>query len=146
MRLMNPRLSRRCARWLAAGRVALGVAAVLHPELPARPWVGATEAGGAAGRVLGRALGGRDLSLGLGALLALREGRIASSAASWVASGALADGVDVLATIVSWDALPSRGRVVITAVAGSAAILGALAATALPANATGHVGRHDRRV
>ncbi|MDQ3601126.1 MAG: hypothetical protein M3408_07735, partial [Actinomycetota bacterium] len=61
---MSPRLSRRCAAWLAAGRVALGVVAVLRPELPARPWVGTTEAGGAAGRVLGRALGGRDISLG----------------------------------------------------------------------------------
>ncbi len=137
MRVMNPQLSRRCAVWLAAGRVVLGVAAVLRPELPARPWVGTTQAGGAAGQVLGRALGGRDLSLGLGALLALRAGRISSSAASWVASGALADGVDVLATLVSWDALPPRGRVAISAVAGSAAILGALAATTLPANVTG---------
>ena len=138
MRSMSPRLSRRCAACLAAGRVALGVVAVLRPELPARPWVGTTEAGGAAGRVLGRALGGRDISLGLGALLALRQDRAPGpAAASWVAGGALADGVDVLATIVSWRALPPGGRVAITAVAGSAAILGTLAATALPASAAG---------
>jgi len=124
--------------WLAAGRVALGVVAVLRPELPARPWVGTTEAGGAAGRVLGRALGGRDISLGLGALLALRHDRAAGPvAASWVAGGALADGVDVLATVVSWRALPPAGRVAVTVVAGSAAVLGTLAATTLPAGAAG---------
>lgn len=139
MRSMSPRLSRRCARWLAAGRVALGVAAVLRPELPARPWVGAKEAGGAAGAVLGRALGGRDISLGLGALLALRDDalgddRAAGPAASWVAGGALADGVDVLATLVSWQTLPPGGRVAVTTVAGSAAILGALAVTSLSAS------------
>ena len=132
MRSMSPGMSRRCARWLAAGRVALGVAAVLRPELPARPWVGTEEAGGAAGAVLGRALGGRDISLGLGALLALRDGRAAGPAASWVAGGALADGVDALATLLSWRALPAGGRVAITTVAGSAAILGALAVTTLP--------------
>lgn len=136
MRSMSSQWSRRCAVLLAVGRVALGVTAVLRPELPARPWVGTVEAGGAAGRVLGRALGGRDISLGLGALLALRDGQV-GPAASWVAGGALADGVDVLATVLSWRALPPGGRVAVTAVAGSAAILGTLAATTLPATAAG---------
>ncbi len=136
MRSMSSPWSRRCAGWLAVGRVALGVAAVLRPELPARPWVGTMEAGGAAGRVLGRALGGRDISLGAGALLALRDDQ-AGPAASWVAGGALADGVDVLATVLSWRSLPAGGRAAVTAVAGGAAILGALAATTLPARAAG---------
>ncbi len=133
MRLTSSQWSHRFAMGLAAGRVALGVAAVLRPQLPARPWVGATAADGAAGRVLGRALGGRDISLGLGALLALRDDRAAGPAASWVAGGALADGVDVLATVLSWRALPPRGRVAVTALAGSATVLGIVAATTLPA-------------
>lgn len=137
MRSVSSQWSRRCAVWLALGRVAVGVAAVARPDLPARPWVGSTEAGGAAGRVLGRALGGRDISLGLGALLALRHDRPVGPAVSWVAGGALADGVDALATVVSWCALPPGGRVAVTAVAGSAAILGTLAATTLSARAAG---------
>jgi len=41
------------------------------PALVSRSWVGGA-GGGPSGRVLGRALGGRDLALGLGALAALR--------------------------------------------------------------------------
>ncbi|MDR0343839.1 MAG: hypothetical protein LBI49_12190, partial [Nocardiopsaceae bacterium] len=64
-------LPRRGAAAVAAGRVGLGLAALAWPAIPARPWVGAAS-GGLAARVFGRALGGRDLALGLGALAALR--------------------------------------------------------------------------
>jgi hypothetical protein len=59
---------------VAAGRVALGLAALARPDVPARPWVGAS-ADGLAAQVFGRALGGRDLALGLGALSALAAQR-----------------------------------------------------------------------
>ncbi|MGH3943499.1 MAG: hypothetical protein ACRDSI_00385, partial [Pseudonocardiaceae bacterium] len=107
-------VARGAALVVATGRVALGVIALLRPSVPARPWVGTALAAGPAGQVLGRALGGRDLALGLGALLALRRpdssaaaGRVA---AGWVAGGALADGADVLATLAAWPALPRWGR------------------------------------
>ena len=66
-----PSLLRRGATAVAAGRVALGVTALAWPSVPARPWVGAA-ADGLAARVFGRALGARDLALGLGALAALQ--------------------------------------------------------------------------
>ena len=133
MRAMGIHTSRRCAVALAAGRVVLGVVAVLRPALPARPWVGAADAAGPAGQVLGRALGGRDISLGVGALLALRDEGAGATVAAWVAAGALADGVDALATLVSWPALPLVGRIGVTGVAGGAAVLGVLAAATLRA-------------
>src|SRR5580704_17164876 len=65
---------RRGATAVAAARVAIGVLALARPGVPTRPWVGAGTGDGTAGLaawVLGRALGGRDLGLGLGALVAL---------------------------------------------------------------------------
>jgi hypothetical protein len=65
-----PALLRRGAVVVAAGRVALGLTALAWPSVPARPWVGAA-ADDVAARVFGRALGARDVALGLGALAAL---------------------------------------------------------------------------
>jgi hypothetical protein len=62
---------RRGATAVAVSRVGVGVVAFAAPALVSRSWVGGA-GGGPSGRVLGRALGGRDLALGLGALAALR--------------------------------------------------------------------------
>jgi hypothetical protein len=56
---------------VAAGRVGVGFVALGAPTLVSRSWVGRS-GDGAPGTVLGRALGSRDLALGLGALIALR--------------------------------------------------------------------------
>ena len=119
---------RRAAGAVAAGRVALGVAALIWPAVPARPWVGAS-ADDLAARVFGRALGGRDLALGLGALAALqRPAGEGGSARAWLAAGALADALDVVASASSWHELPRHGRWLVTASAGGAALAGAAAA------------------
>jgi hypothetical protein len=128
---------RRGAWAVAAGRLALGVAAVAQPALPARPWVG-KEAGGVAAQVFGRALGARDISLGAGALAALRRGPAdPGPACAWVAAGALADALDVAATVASWRNLPPTGRWLVAATAGGAALTGAAAAAALWPGRTG---------
>jgi hypothetical protein len=115
---------RRGALAVAAGRVGLGVIALAEPAVPARPWVGAA-ADGVAARVFGRALGSRDLVLGLGALAALgRPAAGAGPARVWVGAGALADALDVAATIASWDELPRRSRWLVAASAGAAAVTG----------------------
>jgi len=76
--------------------------------------------------VFGRALGSRDLALGLGALAALaRPSAAAGPARAWVGAGALADALDVAATVASWDELPQRSRWLVAASAGGAAIMGA---------------------
>jgi len=119
---------RRGALAVAAGRVALGLTALAWPAVPARPWVGAS-ADDLAARVFGRALGARDLALGLGALAALaRPGAEPGPAASWVAAGALSDALDVAASLASWDDLPRLTRWLVAASAGGAALTGAAAA------------------
>ncbi len=120
-------MSRHAATVVAAGRVALGLAALARPSVPARPWVGAS-AEDVAAQVFGRALGARDVALGLGALAALRQGRAASS---WVAAGALSDALDVAATAAAWPALPRTTRWLVAASAGGAALAGAAGALAL---------------
>jgi hypothetical protein len=123
-------LMRRAAWSVAAGRVGLGLAALAWPSVPARPWVG-DGADDLAARVLGRALGGRDLALGLGALRALQQpaGR-ADPARAWLAAGALSDALDVAASLASWRDLPRTGRWAVAVSAGTAALAGAAGALA----------------
>ena len=131
-------LLRHAATVVAAGRVALGVAALARPSVPARPWVGAS-ADELGARVFGRALGARDIALGLGALAALRIAPAGSAGAqaagaqacAWVAAGALSDALDVAITASAWPELPRTTRWLVAASAGGAAVAGAAAALAL---------------
>jgi hypothetical protein len=124
-------LLRRGATAVAAGRVAIGLAALAWPAVPSRPWVGAA-ADDLAAKVFGRALGARDIALGVGALTALgREGAQPGSAAGWVAAGALSDALDVVASVSSWRELPRTGRWLVVVSAAGAALTGAAGAVAL---------------
>jgi hypothetical protein len=116
-------------RAVAAGRVALGVTALAWPGVPARPWVGGSAADGVTAKVFGRALGARDLALGLGALAAL-DGP-AANPELWVAAGALSDALDVAASAASWRELPKLTRWLVATSAGGAAIIGAAGAFAV---------------
>jgi hypothetical protein len=124
-------LLRRGAMTVAALRVALGLTALAWPSVPARPWTGAG-ADDLTTRVFGRALGARDLALGLGALAALRDQTASpGSARSWVAAGALSDALDVAASLAAWRELPRGTRWLVAASAGSAALAGAAGALAM---------------
>lgn len=124
---------RRGATALAVARTAIGVAALASPALIARPWVGAGAAKAAPGQVLGRALGGRDLALGLGALAALQRTQAGAQpgAGVWVGMAALADSLDVVATAAAWDELPAVTRWLVAGSAAGAAAVGAVAAWSL---------------
>jgi hypothetical protein len=125
-------LARRGAQALAAARVVLGLTALAWPSLPSRAWVGEA-ADDIAARVFGRALGARDVALGLGALRALaRLDAEPGSARTWVAAGALSDALDVLSSLLAWRKLPRAGRWLVVASAGGAAVTGAAAAQAIP--------------
>lgn len=118
----------RCATLIAAGRLGLGCVAIARPEFAARAWLGHQPGTGPTARVLGRALGGRDVALAVGALAAARAGRSAELRA-WVGMAGLADTVDAVATVAAWRSLPGwRRRLVLGASAG-AAVAGWLATT-----------------
>lgn len=114
--------SRTLATLLAAGRLAIGLAASAFPELGARSWIG-EHGRGPAGKVLGRALGARDLALAIGALTSLGEDQ---QFWRWIRMGALADAADALATVLNWRSLPKRSRIGVFGVAAGAAALGAM--------------------
>jgi hypothetical protein len=124
-------LFRYAATAVAAGRVGLGVAALAWPSVPARPWVGvsADELGA---QVFGRALGARDLALGLGALAAARKAPADPwPAGAWFAAGALSDALDVAVTAAAWPRLPRFTRWLVAASAGGAAVAGAAGTVAV---------------
>jgi hypothetical protein len=124
-----PRL-RYAAAAVAAGRVGLGVAALAWPSVPARPWVGSS-ADELGAQVFGRALGARDLALGLGALAAAVPGAPGGRpAAAWYAAGALSDALDVAVTAATWRRLPPGTRWLVAASAAGAAVAGAAGALA----------------
>jgi len=139
--VVTPDRLRRAAVALAAARTAMGVTALAAPSLIWRPWVGDTR--GFPARVLGRALGSRDLALGLGTLAALRAvhpasatagtpaGAAAGTAGGWVGFAAVADSLDLVTTVAAWDELPAVGRWLIATTAGGAAVVGAVAAWSL---------------
>jgi hypothetical protein len=125
-------LARLTGTAVAGARTLLGVVALTRPELPLKPWVGGAAAATVAPQLLGRALGGRDLALGLGGLWALSAGSGTDrSAAVWLAAGALADALDVAATVTAWRNLPTTGRVLVGASAAGGVVTGAYAAARL---------------
>jgi hypothetical protein len=129
----RPRTARAAALGIALARAGLGLAALVNPELVARPWVG--EGGPGKGpAVLGRALGGRDLALGLGALAA---GSDPQRLWAWVVAGGLADAVDATITVAAYRHLPRRGRVLVLAAAGGAAVAAALCAPSITDGGSG---------
>jgi hypothetical protein len=109
--------ARKYAVWLGYARIGLGVAAFVAPVVPSRPWVGAAEADRPGARVFARALGGRDLALGLGVVLAARHD---GPVRGWVEGGGMADAGDLVATLLAWRSLPRLGRLGILAVTAGA--------------------------
>ena len=104
----------------------------------ARPWV-VEEVAPYQVAVLGRALGGRDLALGLGALGARRD---PAALSRWVRLGALCDSSDALATLISFPRLPATGRWLVLGSSAGAAIAGAVASAARLASKRGDA--HER--
>lgn len=130
MSVVPPEQARAAALALAGVRAAIGVSAVVAPKVPLRPWVGAELADRAGARLLGRTLGGRDLALGAGALLADRRG---APIRGWVEAGALADACDLLATVLAYGSLPRRTRLGVLALIAGAVGAGLVLAPLLDA-------------
>jgi hypothetical protein len=78
-------------------------------------------------QVFARALGGRDLVLGTGALTAESDAALAKIAAL----GAVADGIDFLATLKDFTRLPRLGRILVLGSTLGACAIGLIAAKVL---------------
>ena len=118
---------RMLAAAIGAGRVLFGLALLASPRSLGRSWIGpAAETAGGTAAV--RAVGARDLVLGLGVLLAARRG---APLRGWVEAGVAADSADVAITLAGFGGLPPMGRLVTLATAGASAIVGGIVARSL---------------
>lgn len=108
---------------VAIGRIVAGALYVVFPRLLVRTW---TDVEDRRVDALGRAIGARDLALGLGALLALRRG---TPARGWFEAAALTDTADAIATILVFGQLPRLRRWLILAAAITGAAASARGAT-----------------
>jgi hypothetical protein len=105
--LLEPQQARLAAQALAGVRLLIGVVALVWPAAALKPGAGPEMADQPGGRLLGRALGARDVALGAGAIVAMRhEGPVRG----WIEAGGLADSGDALATIIAFGQLPKRTR------------------------------------
>ena len=112
------------ARQNGIGRAVLGAGLVLAPGLAGRVWLG-DDAATSGAKVAARALGIRDIALGVGLVMALEK---KDPVRNWVIGAAAADAIDAAATLIAWSDLPKAGRLAVLALAtGSAVQMGLLA-------------------
>lgn len=117
------------ARILAAGRIAIGAGLLAAPRPTVATWIGRDAAGGAVAP-LGRALGAREVVLGVIALHALDRPQVGSR---WLRTLAACDAVDLAATLAARRALPASGHALVVAMASVGAAGQLWAARALGA-------------
>jgi hypothetical protein len=106
----------------ARGRMAIGAALVLAPRLIGPMWIG-DGADRPVVKLLSRALGARDLALGLGVAVALDRG---APVRGWLEGSALADGMDLFASLLAGDSIP-RGKRRRVALLAGASLVGCVA-------------------
>jgi hypothetical protein len=126
-------------------RSLFGVAFIAEPKLMERAWIG-KQARLPGAQLLTRAVGARDLAVGLGGLQALT--RNDGSARPWLAAAAVCDAVDFGATWTAGRGIPHQARTGVLAIAGVSALLSAIAAVGI--GRSGHAeplpsGTHDVR-
>jgi hypothetical protein len=113
---------------ISVGRLVFGVAFIAEPKLMERAWIG-KQARLPGAQLLARAVGARDLALGLGGLQALP--RDDGSARPWLAAAAVCDAVDFGATWTAGRGIPRQARSGVLAIAGVFSLLSAIAAVGL---------------
>jgi hypothetical protein len=111
----------------ARGRMAIGAAMMVAPRLIGPMWVG-DDGDRPAVKLLARALGVRDLVVGLGTAVALDRG---APVRGWLEGAAVADAVDFVATLAVGDAIPRRSRRSVLLIAAASAVSCALLSRAL---------------
>ena len=116
---------------VAFGRIGLGIGYTLTPGLALRLWPGraaASEADAAVLRMMARSTGGRDIGLGIGALLALKHG---GPVRGWLEAAMLADAADAVAIAIAFRHLPRTKAVLMLGAALGTAAAGRKLASAV---------------
>jgi hypothetical protein len=113
---------------ISLGRFIFGVAFIAQPKLMERAWIG-KQARLPGAQLLARAVGARDLALGIGGLQAVKRGD--GSARPWMATAAVCDVVDFGATWAAGRGIPRQGRIGVLAIAGVSSVLSVIAAVGL---------------
>jgi hypothetical protein len=113
---------------ISLGRLLIGVAFIAEPKLMERGWIG-KQARVPGAQVLARAVGARDLALGLGGVQAVA--RDDGSARPWLGAAAICDAVDFGATLAAGRRIPKQPRTGVLAIASVFSLLSALLAAAL---------------
>jgi hypothetical protein len=126
------------AMWFARVRIAIGVAAVAVPGA-----IGRAAADGMPGGLappLARMLGGRDVALGLGTVVALDHG---TPVRGWLEGAALADTVDCLAAVTARGDMTPLAFKATVGLAGASALLGVVLARRLDPPPSPHPGQPE---
>src|SRR3954454_10703573 len=111
--------ARTLTRLHGLARVGLGAGLVGAPRVATAPWLGRVSRRPAA-QVPVRAMGARDVAIGLGTAYAAGQGY---GARPWLLAAIVSDTADLLATLHARDALPAAGVVGIAAMAGGSVLL-----------------------
>jgi hypothetical protein len=116
--------ARAAAKAVALGRIGLGVSYLAAPGLALRLWPGRTsssDADSALLKLMARSTGGRDIGLGVGALLAMSHD---APVRGWLEAGMLADAVDAVAIALAFRHLPRAKAVLMLGAALGTAVVG----------------------
>jgi len=105
---------------LARGRIAIGAVALAAPGLAGRLMFG-PDGSRPGTKLFARMLGGRDVALGLGVVIALDRG---APVRGWLEACSFADGVDLAGCLLARDEIPRATFVSTAALAGGAALVG----------------------
>ena len=116
---------KRMAQQVAGARIAFGLAFMTMPGWTGRVWIG-RDADRHAVKLLTQAIGARDLTMGLGALIAMRQGK---PARGWFEAISLTDALDFTCAVLAKGVLPPAQRGMVMALAGGSAALAAYAST-----------------
>jgi len=111
---------RELVQMLSFVRLVIGAGFVLMPRRLGRWWTGEEDISTTSKMAL-RSLGGRDVALAVGTLIALENN---GNVRGWLEAGALADASDAVSTITNWGDLPSLRRLLGLASSVSAVAVG----------------------
>jgi hypothetical protein len=119
--------ARTVAQAVAVGRIAIGAGLIAAPGHAGAQWIGADAHRGPTS-VLSRGFGGREIGLGLGTLLSLRDGLTTKHL---LRAGVISDAADFFGTWAARRELPRTGAYGTLAIAGGAVAIGAALANRL---------------